>query len=70
MGNLLTFKSLETSIVLLMGILSVPFQTLYQATLVILEDQGLHEIVLERESYNLESTASVPCGTHLALLED
>ena len=53
MGNILTFKGLETAIVLLMGILLKPFQTLYWATVVIPEDQGLHKIVLTWEVYGI-----------------
>ena len=52
-GNILTFRGLERAIVLEMGILLVPFQTLYWATAVISEDQGLHKIVLEWESYDI-----------------
>lgn len=53
MGNILTFKGLETAIVLLMGILLKPFQTLYWATIVIPEDQGLHKIALTWEVYGI-----------------
>ena len=53
MGNILTFKGLETAIVLLTGILLKPFQTLFWATTVIPEDQGLHKIVLRWEVYGI-----------------
>lgn len=41
-GNVLTFRGLETAVVLLMGLLflSVPYQTLYWAALVSSEDPG------------------------------
>lgn len=48
-GNILTFKGLETAIVFLMGILPMPFQTFW-ATFLIVEDQRLHKVVLEWES--------------------
>lgn len=53
MGKHFDLQGSETAIVLLMGILLKPFQTLFWATTVIPEDQGLHKIVLRWEVYGI-----------------